>query len=162
MDKDTKILIVASFAFMICNVLFFVLGQTLEKQGFGIVDQQFAWSQARTSEIFETWKPVMDSVYLFMLVDMVYPLTYAMILIVLHRKLGEGKFAIVGIRSAVVASVCDYLENVLTFAMLLSGFIGIIPFFVGLFATIKFLGILSSIVLLVYRKLVSDGKQSIE
>lgn len=151
MSKKTKS-IYFSFGLIgsvICQILFTPISAKMMELGYDILDLEFAWSSAKLDPILTAWKPILDSVKLFMLIDMFFPIFYFMTLngwsVLLDFKENCRKRIFL---MALSASIFDYIENIFTFITLFypSTYVNFAPFIISLCATLKFLLILVVII----------------
>ncbi len=146
-------LIFSILGVLLCEILFFFIGQPLQNHGYNIIDQQFAWTSSRASEIFNAWRPVNNSLVLFMMVDMVFPALLFSLNYQLH-SFEENGFGLWK-KISFVGMIFDYFENLLTFFMIFGIINDFLAFTLSLFAFIKFLAVIASFRVGIYRGLKS-------
>ncbi|RMG25085.1 MAG: hypothetical protein D6732_22840 [Methanobacteriota archaeon] len=134
---------------VICEVFFIILGRPMEEQGFNILDQEFAWNAKRANEIFNAWEPIKQYVFLFMLVDMIFPAALFALNYSLHSYVETGFET--WKRISLFGMIADYLENLLTFVMLFGIINDGIAFTLSLFATVKFLAVIPALLFGLFR-----------
>ncbi len=140
-------ILVSLIATIAIEILFYPLESQMKDHGYGIVEQELSWSYEKTVMIVQAWEPVKTVVIIFMALDMLFPLAYGSLIYFLHDEYDADPFKNIGKRLIVIAVVCDYLENLLTFVVLFTDFPRFVPIFVSFFATVKFTFILASLVM---------------
>lgn len=140
---------VAFIVVILCEIAFFLLEQPMKDAGYGILNQQFAWSESRAETIFQAWKPVQRNVWLFMAVDMVFPAALFWLNFELHSFV-ETDFGFWK-RISLAAMVFDYLENLLTFVMLFGTINQFLSNSVTILAILKFSAIIPALLFGIYR-----------